>query len=141
MKKQVNSPYIKRVEKPWGYELHFTPDDLPYMGKILHIDAGKRVSLQVHDKKMESWYKLRGKVIMILGDENGNLLEQEIEEGLGYTTKINQKHRLKALEDSDILEVSTPEIGTTFRLEDDYARADETEEVRKDPQRGWKPGV
>lgn len=111
------------------------------MGKILHIDAGKRVSLQVHDKKMESWYKLKGKVIMILGDENGNLFEQEMEEGFGYTTKVDQKHRLKSLEDSDILEISTPEIGTTFRLEDDYERADETEEVRKDPQRDWKPGV
>ena len=139
MKKVINTPYIKRVKKPWGYELHFTPDNLPYMGKILHINAGKRVSLQIHDKKMESWYKLSGKVIMILGDKEGNLFEQEMEEGVGYTTTINQKHRLKALEDSDILEVSTPEIGTTFRLEDDYARTDETEEVRRDPQRGWKP--
>ncbi|OGE17081.1 hypothetical protein A2769_02910 [Candidatus Daviesbacteria bacterium RIFCSPHIGHO2_01_FULL_37_27] len=139
MKKVINTPYIKRVKKPWGYELHFTPDNLPYMGKILHINAGKRVSLQIHDKKMESWYKLSGKVIMILGDNEGNLFEQEMEKGVGYTTKINQKHRLKALEDSDILEVSTPEIGTTFRLEDDYARTDETEEVRRDPQRGWKP--
>ncbi|OGE44816.1 hypothetical protein A3B39_00165 [Candidatus Daviesbacteria bacterium RIFCSPLOWO2_01_FULL_37_10] len=139
MKKVINTPYIKRVKKPWGYEIHFTQDDLPYMGKILHINAGKRVSLQIHDKKMESWYKLSGKVIMILGDKEGNLFEQEMEEGVGYTTTINQKHRLKALEDSDILEVSTPEIGTTFRLEDDYARTDETEEVRRDPQRGWKP--
>ncbi|OGE38909.1 hypothetical protein A3F00_00545, partial [Candidatus Daviesbacteria bacterium RIFCSPHIGHO2_12_FULL_37_11] len=121
MKKVINTPYIKRVKKPWGYEIHFTQDDLPYMGKILHINAGKRVSLQIHDKKMESWYKLSGKVIMILGDKEGNLFEQEMEEGVGYTTTINQKHRLKALEDSDILEVSTPEIGTTFRLEDDYA--------------------
>ena len=139
MKKVINTPYIKRVKKPWGYEIHFTQDDLPYMGKILHINAGKRVSLQIHDKKMESWYKLSGKVIMILGDKEGNLFEQEMEEGVGYTTTINQKHRLKALEDSDILEVSTPEIGTTFRLEDDYARTDETEDVRKDTDRGWKP--
>ena len=132
MKKVINTPYIKRVKKPWGYEIHFTQDDLPYMGKILHINAGKRVSLQIHDKKMESWYKLSGKVIMILGDKEGNLFEQEMEEGVGYTTTINQKHRLKALEDSDILEVSTPEIGTTFRLEDDYARTDETKNIKKD---------
>ena len=138
MKKIVNKPHIKRIEKPWGYELHFTPDNLPYMGKILHINAGCRISLQFHDEKQESWYKLKGKVVMILGDEGGNLFEQDMEEGVGYTTKTNQKHRLKALEDSDILEVSTPEIGTTFRLEDDYSRGDETEELRKDLNRGWK---
>ena len=137
--KMINKPYIKRVEKPWGYELHFTPDNLPYMGKILHINAEKRISLQVHDKKIESWYKIKGKVIMILGDEDGNLFEQEMEDGVGYTTKIGQKHRLFASRDSDILEVSTPEIGTTYRLEDDYARTDETEEVRKNPNRGWQP--
>ena len=141
MQKVINLPYIKRVEKPWGYELHFTPDDLPYMGKILHINKGKRISLQIHDKKIESWYKIVGRVTMILGDENGNLFEREMEDGVGYTTKVNQKHRLFAIEDSDILEVSTPEIGTTYRLEDDYARGNETEEVRKDPQRGWKPKV
>ena len=139
MQKVVNEPYIKKVEKPWGYELHFTPDVLPYMGQILHINKGKRISLQIHDKKIESWYKIVGRVTMILGDENGNLFEREMEDGVGYTTKVNQKHRLFAIEDSDILEVSTPEIGTTFRLGDDYARTDETEEIRKDPSRGWEP--
>lgn len=124
--------YVKKVPKPWGYEIHFTPPDLPYMGKILHIEAGKRLSLQYHDQKTESWYLLKGKVTIILDDEEINM-----EEGLGYTTQIDQKHRLVGIEDSDILEVSTPEIGSTFRVEDDYSRPTETEELRKDPNRGW----
>lgn len=130
----TSEPYVKKVPKPWGYEIHFTPDNLPYMGKILHIDAGKRLSLQYHDKKQESWYLIKGKVTMILDEEEVNM-----ETGLGYTTQIGQKHRLVGVRDSDILEVSTPEIGNTFRLEDDYSRPNETEELRKDPNRGWKP--
>jgi mannose-6-phosphate isomerase len=48
--------YVKRVVKPWGYELHWVPEDAPYMGKVLHINAGARLSLQVHDQKQESWF-------------------------------------------------------------------------------------
>lgn len=132
-----NLPYIKKIVKPWGFELHFTPEGLPYMGKILHINSGKRLSLQVHDKKTESWFKLSGKVILVIENKNGELEELEMEDGLGYTTKLGQKHRLVGVSDSDILEVSSPEIGNTYRLEDDYSRPTETEEVRKDPNRGW----
>lgn len=130
-------PYVKKIEKPWGHEIHFTPDNLPYMGKILHINAGKKISLQYHDQKQESWYLLFGKVIMILEDSEGNLAEAEMKKGFGYTTRVGQKHRLVGVLDSDILEVSTPEIGNTFRVEDDYARPTETEEIRQQPNRGW----
>ncbi|MBI2018718.1 cupin [Candidatus Daviesbacteria bacterium] len=133
----TNTPYIKKVEKPWGYELHFVPEGSPYMGKVLHINGGTRLSLQVHDKKMESWYLLSGKVKMILENSQGELEEVNMEKGYGYTTNINQQHRLVGEEDSDVLEVSTPEIGNTYRLEDDYKRGTETEELRKDPNRGW----
>lgn len=134
----TNNPYIKRVEKPWGYELHFVPEGAPYMGKVLHITAGKRLSLQVHDQKQESWYLLNGKVTMILENTKGELEAINMEKGVGYTTAIGQKHRLVGVEDSDVLEVSTPEIGNTFRLEDDYSRPTETEDMRKLPNRGWK---
>lgn len=132
-----NEPYVKRVEKPWGFELHFTPEGLPYMGKILHINQGKRLSLQVHDQKTESWYKLSGRVIMIIEDKDGNMQEIEMEEAQGYTTKVGQRHRLMGITDCEVFEVSTPEIGNTYRLEDDYSRSTETEELRKDPNRGW----
>lgn len=134
-----NFPYIKRVEKPWGYEFHWVPEDKPYMGKILHIKGGTRISLQVHDQKQESWFLMYGKAKIIWENENGDMVETEIEPGYGYTCHLGQKHRLAGITDCDIIEVSTPEVGNTFRLEDDYKRSTETEEMRKDPNRGWKP--
>lgn len=133
-----NQPYVKRVEKPWGYELHWVSDGLPYMGKILHILAGKRLSLQVHDKKQESWFLKKGRAKIIWEDKAGNLIETEMQENFGYTCNLGQKHRLAGITDCEIIEVSTPEIGNTFRLEDDYSRPTETAELRKDPDRGWK---
>jgi mannose-6-phosphate isomerase-like protein (cupin superfamily) len=133
-----NTPYVKRVEKPWGYELHFVPEGKPHMGKLLHIDAGKRLSLQYHDQKIESWWLVSGKAKAIWDNSQGKLVETTLESGRGYTTSIGQRHRLLGITDCDILEVSTPEIGTTYRLEDDYKRPHETEEMRKTKNRGWK---
>lgn len=132
-----NNPYIKKVSKPWGYEIHWVTEDEPYMGKIIHINAGSRLSLQYHDQKKESWYLIRGEAKVIWDNSLGELIETVLEEGMGYTTSIGQRHRLVGITECDIIEVSTPEIGTTFRLEDDYSRSDETEELRKDPSRGW----
>jgi mannose-6-phosphate isomerase-like protein (cupin superfamily) len=123
--------YVKRVEKPWGYELHWVPADAPYIGKVLHVNAGARLSLQVHDEKQESWFLMNGRAAVIWENNNGELIETELQPGQGYSTKIGQKHRLKGLTDTDILEVSTPEEGTTWRLEDDFARPHETPEQRK----------
>lgn len=126
-----NSPYAKRIEKPWGYEIHWVPEDKPYMGKILHIDAGKRLSLQVHDEKQESWTLISGEGKVMWDDKDGNLIETVLQKGVGFTTEVGQRHRLVGITDCDIVEVSTPELGTTFRLEDDFARPDETPEQRK----------
>lgn len=130
-KKFSNEPYVRRIEKPWGWEIHFVPDDRPYMGKILHINAGARLSLQKHDQKIESWYLMNGRAKLIWDDNGGNLIETELEPGKGYSCQIGQRHRLAGITDCDVMEVSTPEIGTTYRLEDDYNRADETPEQRK----------
>lgn len=124
-------PYVKRVEKPWGYELHWVGEEAPYIGKVLHINAGARLSLQVHDEKQESWFLLSGRAGVIWENNRGELIETELQPGVGYSTKIGQKHRLKGFTDTDILEVSTPEAGTTWRLEDDFARPHETPEQRK----------
>lgn len=126
-----NSTFVKKIDKPWGYELHWVPENLPYMGKVLHIDAGKRLSLQLHDKKQESWFLLDGRAKVIWDNKEGELIETELEDGKGYSCEIGQRHRLAGITDCDVLEVSTPEIGTTYRLEDDYKRPDETEELRK----------
>src|SRR5260221_4429011 len=126
-----NSPYAKKIEKPWGYEIHWVPEDRPYMGKLLHINAGKRLSLQMHDKKQESWYLIKGEAKVVWENENNELIETMLEEGKGYSTEIGQKHRVVGITDCDIIEVSTPEIGTTYRLEDDFQRPDETPEQRE----------
>lgn len=133
----MTNSYVKKVLKPWGYEIHFVPEGLAYMGKILHINADARISLQVHDKKQESWYLLNGKAKVLWENEKGEMVETELETGKGYTTQVGQKHRLIGITDCDIVEASTQETGTTFRLEDDYNRPDETEEMRKDPNRGY----
>jgi mannose-6-phosphate isomerase len=124
------APYVKRAEKPWGYELHWVPESAPYMGKLLHINAGARLSLQVHDHKQESWFIIRGRGLVIWEDATGKLVETELQPGVGYSTQLGQKHRLKGITDCDIIEVSTPEAGTTWRLQDDYSRKDQTPEER-----------
>jgi mannose-6-phosphate isomerase-like protein (cupin superfamily) len=125
------APYAKRIEKPWGYEIHWVPEGAPYMGKVLHINEGARLSLQVHDQKQESYFIMNGNASVIWENEKGQMVETRLEPGKGYSTKIGQKHRLKGLEGgTDILEVSTPEAGTTWRLEDDYARKDQTPQER-----------
>lgn len=126
-----NEPYVKRVEKPWGWELHWVREGEPYIAKLLHIQAGARLSLQVHDAKQESWFLMSGRAAVIWENNKGELIETELQPGRGYSTKLGQKHRLVGVTDCDIIEASTPEAGTTWRLEDDYARPDETPEQRR----------
>ncbi|MBI2613920.1 MAG: cupin [Candidatus Levybacteria bacterium] len=127
----TNDSYVKRVEKPWGYELHWVAENLPYMGKIEHVNAGARLSLQIHDQKRESFFLMSGRGKIIWDNNKGELVETEMEKGKGYTCATGQRHRLVGITDCDIIEVSTPEMGTTYRLEDDYKRPDETPQQRK----------
>ncbi len=121
------NPYARRTEKPWGYEVCWSPGSKPYVGKLIHINAGARLSLQVHDLKSESWYLVSGRAKVIWEREpDGGLLETELEQGAGYSCEAGQRHRLVGITDCEIIEVSTPEVGTTLRLEDDYQRGDES---------------
>lgn len=122
--------YAKKIDKPWGYELHWVREGAPFMGKIEHINAGSRMSLQVHDEKQESWLLIGGRAKAVWENTKGELIETELQPGRGYSTAVGQKHRLVGITDCDIIEVSTPEKGTTWRLEDDYGRPDETPEQR-----------
>jgi mannose-6-phosphate isomerase len=132
------TPQYRRVEKPWGWEVIWA-DRAGYTGKIIHVLAGKRLSLQYHENKTETQSLLSGRAILVLEDAAGGLREIPMQPGAGYTISPFQLHRLVAIEDSDVIEVSTPERGTTVRIEDDYQRTDETEEVRAQPGRGWTP--
>jgi mannose-6-phosphate isomerase len=120
----------KRVEKPWGWEIIWA-ESPSYVGKILHVRAGQRLSLQYHDQKLETQCLLSGRAILTLDSAEGELQQIEMEPHRGYTVHPYQRHRITAVEDADIAEVSTPETGTTFRLEDDFARPHETEDLRQ----------
>ena len=132
------SPFSETVKKPWGYELIFTPPNLARTGKLLHVLAGKRLSLQYHDQKEETLCLISGKALLWLEDSSGEIQKIPMELNQGYTVLPPQKHRIESVEDCVIAEVSMPETGTTFRLDDDYKRADETEEMRKEKDRGWQ---
>ena len=126
-------PTARRIDKPWGYEVLLSPGDVPYTFKLIHVKAGKRLSLQLHDTKIETQTLVAGRGVLVLEGSDGQLHEIEMQPGVGYHVAVGQRHRTCAAPDVDatILEASTPEAGTTLRLEDDYKRPDETEAVRK----------
>jgi len=126
-------PNAQRIQKPWGYEILLSPSDAPYTAKLIHVHAGKRLSLQLHDTKVETQTLVAGRGILVLEGSDGQLHDVEMQPGVGYHVAVGQRHRLCAAADADatVFEASTPEVGITLRLEDDYARSDETEELRR----------
>ena len=126
-------PAARRIDKPWGYEILLSPPDAPYAAKLIHVHAGKRLSLQVHDTKVETQTLVVGRGLLVLEGADGQLHEIEMRPHVGYHVAVGQRHRLCAAPDADatVFEASTPEVGTTLRLEDDYARPDETDALRR----------
>lgn len=110
------------VEKPWGYEVRWAITDR-YVGKILHVRKGEALSLQYHERKDEWLLITRGKIDMELGVEDGHLKTHRLQEGDSVHLEPLTRHRITAVEDADIYEVSTPEIEDVVRLEDRYGRA------------------
>jgi mannose-6-phosphate isomerase len=112
---------IRRVDKPWGYELIFAHTDR-YVGKVLHVDAGHALSLQYHEVKDETLYMTEGEVELVV-EENGVLLSRVLRGGDSYHITPGTRHRMVAgANGCDIIEVSTPELGDVVRLEDRYGR-------------------
>lgn len=131
-------PFQKVVPKPWGHEVIFAPEDLSYTGKILTIKAGHRLSVHYHEAKLETLMLFSGEALLWLGMPDGSMEKIPMEEKKGYTIPLNQIHRFEAITDCVVIEASEPEKGTTVRVEDDFERSNETEEIRKDPNRGWQ---
>lgn len=109
-----------RVEKPWGYELHWARTDR-YVGKILHINAGHALSLQYHNRKEETILLWSGRMLFELG-QGSELARIEMKPGDRMHVSPKMVHRMTAIEDCDVFEVSTPEIDDVVRLEDRYDR-------------------
>ncbi len=112
-----------KVDKPWGYELRWAITDR-YLGKILHINKGEALSLQYHKRKDEYQYVLKGAIDMEIGSDDEPLTTHRMKAGDTLHVTPGTRHRLTAVEDTDIFEVSTPEIDDVVRLEDRYGRAD-----------------
>jgi quercetin dioxygenase-like cupin family protein len=111
----------KRIDKPWGHELWWALTD-DYAGKILHIEKGHRLSLQFHERKDESAYLMSGRLLLIKGSSEDDLTTAELEPGAAWRNVPGEVHTIEALEDSDVLEVSTPELDDVVRLSDSYGR-------------------
>ena len=112
----------EKVEKPWGWELIWALTDR-YCGKLLFVRAGQALSLQYHETKDESWYVQNGRASLELGTvQNGDLETGEMGPGDCFHFAPGTLHRLRALEDTLIVEVSTPDLGDVVRLADDYGR-------------------
>ena len=111
---------IPRVDKPWGYELHWAKTDR-YVGKLIHVNAGHALSLQYHNLKDETIYLQSGRLLFEI-QENGQLRKREMHPGERVHITAKTVHRMTAIEDSDIFEVSTPELQDVVRLEDRYGR-------------------
>ena len=125
-------PFCQKILKPWGYELILTPPASPVTGKIAFTKKSQRWSFQYHDKKEETLCLIQGEATLWLENEKGKVEKIKMVPQEGYLIKPLQKHRFCAVKDCLSLEVSTPEVGKTVRLEDDYGnRGDETEEERR----------
>ena len=114
---------VRKIDKPWGYELIWA-DSEQYVGKVLFVKAGESLSLQFHRVKDESWYVQTGRVELQLGEPGQAVLDSQIVgAGACFRFRPGTVHRVRALEDTTILEVSTPHLEDVVRLEDDYGRA------------------
>jgi mannose-6-phosphate isomerase len=113
---------MKRVEKPWGYEIHWAQTDR-YVGKVIHVNAGHALSLQYHNVKDETILLYSGRLLFEI-QEGEALVKREMKPGERVHITPKTIHRMTAIEDSDIFEVSTPELHDVVRLEDRYGRED-----------------
>lgn len=113
---------VKRVEKPWGYELWWAYTE-KYVGKILHVNKGQSLSYQYHEVKDETIYLHNGEMLLEIEEVGGEREERTVTPGCAIHITPFTKHRMTAITDCDILEASTPEVEDVIRLEDRYGRA------------------
>ncbi|MGZ4780013.1 MAG: cupin domain-containing protein [Thermoanaerobaculia bacterium] len=111
---------IQHVPKPWGYELIYGKTNR-YVGKILHINRGESLSLQYHEMKEETLYVVEGELLLTIEHE-GDRREIRLRKGEAFHIPPRLIHRMEAIVDTDVAEVSTPELEDVVRLEDRYGR-------------------
>jgi mannose-6-phosphate isomerase len=122
----------REVSKPWGSELWFAHTDR-YAGKILRVHADCRLSVQYHQEKDETSYVLSGRVIVSQGDSADRLTARELGPGESWRNRSLVVHTLEAVEDAEIIEVSTPQLEDVVRLEDRYGRVPDADRGEDGP--------
>jgi mannose-6-phosphate isomerase len=113
----------RRVEKPWGFELIWAHTDR-YAGKLIVVETGRRLSLQLHRVKDETIYVATGKLRLHLENDDGEIATREMGPGDHCRIPDGRRHRFEAIERVEIVEVSTPELDDVVRIEDDYSRVE-----------------
>ena len=111
----------RRVEKPWGWELVWAETE-SYVGKLLHVRAGQALSLQYHEVKDEAWLVQEGRASLELGDVGGELETIEIGPGDTFRYPPRTVHRVTAIDDLTVVEISTNHLDDVVRLDDRYGR-------------------
>ena len=112
---------VTKIDKPWGYELHWAKTER-YVGKMIHINAGHALSLQYHNLKDETIYLASGRMLFEI-KEGDELVKREMQPGQAVHVTPKTVHRMTAVTDCDVYEVSTPELHDVVRLEDRYGRS------------------
>ena len=115
---------MRHIDKPWGYETIWAEGD-SFVGKVLHIEAGHRLSLQFHRSKDEAILIQSGTIELLLEDEFGEVVSREMTVGDSARILPGRRHRFIALTTCKVVEVSTPQLDDVVRIEDDYGRVDE----------------
>ncbi|HXI46013.1 MAG TPA: cupin domain-containing protein [Candidatus Acidoferrales bacterium] len=111
----------RRVDKPWGNEVIWAWTHR-YVGKILTIETGKRLSLQYHEHKDEWIHVLDGRLRLSLEGDDGSIDTRELGPGESAHVQTGRTHRYEAIETCRVIEVSTPELDDVVRLSDDFGR-------------------
>jgi mannose-6-phosphate isomerase len=112
----------RRIDKPWGHELIWALTD-SYCGKVLFVRAGESLSLQFHREKDEAWLVHAGRARIELGEAGNSVLSEEVVgPGAAFHYPPGTVHRVTAIDDTTIFEVSTPQVDDVVRLEDAYGR-------------------
>ena len=117
----VHATDLNRVDKPWGHELRWAITDR-YLGKLIHVNRGHQLSLQYHVQKDESIFVASGLLDLVLEDDAGEVQVHRMAPGMSARVRPGRRHRFVAVEDTDLFEVSSPEVDDVVRLEDSYGR-------------------
>jgi mannose-6-phosphate isomerase len=117
----IRGPWAHRIEKPWGHELRWAITDR-YLGKLIHVNEGHQLSLQYHVQKDETIFIASGLLDLVLEDDAGRLHVHRMSPGMSARVRPGRRHRFIAVEDTELFEVSSPEIDDVVRLEDSYGR-------------------